>query len=179
MSIDLACSHYSELLVEAFDKLRQVSVGLLNAANASQAQFFDKAVLQRLIGPLNPPFGLRRVCADHFYVEFFHRSCKLCDGFPLQDLSLSRAKYGEFIRIKGQRSAVRAEILVRCIKVGKCSLSVCELKVHQAARRVVYEDKQCATISAPFEPVVRRAVYLHKFAQTRPSLSQLMNMRLS
>jgi hypothetical protein len=53
-------------------------VAFLHRTDSVESQFFDEAVLKRLIDLLDSPFGLRTVGEDELDTELIHGSAELC-----------------------------------------------------------------------------------------------------
>ena len=58
VSIIGTARHNGKTSIESVDKVGQESVGLLEGGKVVQAHFFDQAVLQGLVDPLDASFGL-------------------------------------------------------------------------------------------------------------------------
>ena len=59
----------TEAPIEVGAECFEVGIARRNARDVAQAQLFDQAILQGLISPFDPTFGLRRVGTDEFNVE--------------------------------------------------------------------------------------------------------------
>ena len=53
-----------------------------------------------------------------------------------------------------------------------------EVQFSETPRGIINEDQERAGWSTLFKPSIRRAIYLHQFAETRPPLAQGMHHRL-
>lgn len=69
MRIAGVCRRASELSIVAQEVRGEEGVGLFDGGDAFKPHRFDEAVLERAIGPLDPPFGLGRVGADDLDAE--------------------------------------------------------------------------------------------------------------
>ena len=63
------------------DERREEGVAFRQGCRPRQPQFLDQAVLQRLVGTLDPPFGRARIGADDVDVERVQDAAKL--GYPV------------------------------------------------------------------------------------------------
>jgi hypothetical protein len=51
--------------IEIFEKFGKIGIALLRVGNMEQTHFLDEAILESLVGALNPSFGLH--CQLHSY----------------------------------------------------------------------------------------------------------------
>ena len=63
--------------IEVFPELWQEGIGRVNVGDTLQTQLLHQAILEGLIGTLNPAFGLRTIRTDDLDVQFLHRPSKL------------------------------------------------------------------------------------------------------
>lgn len=153
----------------------QPGVGGVDGVDAGQAQFFDKPVLEGLIGPLDPPLGLRGMGVDGLDVE--GGEC----ARELRELALAvrgiDAEDAVLIGVQRHRAPMGVEIRPQGRHVGLGGLGGCEAQREKPPGGVVDEHDQCAARAPAFEPVMGRAVDLHKLAQRRPARSRRMDPR--
>lgn len=84
MGVDEALRRLGEALVVVGDELGHKCVGRVDVADRAQSQLLDQAILQGLVGPLDPPLGLGRVGMDGADVERLERARELGQlAFPV------------------------------------------------------------------------------------------------
>ncbi len=79
-----------------------------------------------------------------------------------------------FVAIEGGWFAIVGEISLGCLAVGEKALTFYKQQLHQLPRGIIDKNQQCALWSSPFEPIIGRAVDLHQFPKTGPSLPHLV-----
>ena len=85
--------------------------------DTAQAQFFDQAILQGLVGTFDAAFGLGGVGTDQLNVQFIQGAGELGDPIALQVIGMIDAKNAEFIAVKCQRASMLAQILLGRLEV--------------------------------------------------------------
>ena len=70
MSIVGTARRDGEAGIEIVDKVGEVGIALLESGKVAQAHFFDQAVLQGLIDPFDPSFGLHRQLHTYRTVKY-------------------------------------------------------------------------------------------------------------
>ena len=79
-------------------------------AHARQPQFLDEAVLQRLVGALDPPFGRARIGADDIDVEGMQGAAKLGHPVTAKRTRMIDPKDAMLVAVKRDRLAPGLQI---------------------------------------------------------------------
>ena len=98
--------------VEIFPELGQVGITGFQVRNPTQAQFFDQTILEGLVGPLDPPFGLWAIGTDELDVQFVHCTSKLGQtAGGSQGALLIDPKDTMFVAVESHRLAVTLQVM--------------------------------------------------------------------
>ena len=155
---------------------REQGVAFGQGCHARQPQFLDEAVLQRLVGALDPPFGRARIGADDIDVEGMQGAAKLGHPVTAKRTRMVDPKDAMLVAIKRHRLAPGLQIGAGRLEIGKGRLALDKLQMHQPARRVVDKHQQSALWPAVFEPPMLAAVDLHQFADAFAPRPRLVNL---
>src|SRR5215469_786273 len=155
------------------DESREESVAFRQGCRTRQRQFLDQAVLQRLVGTLDPTLGRARIGANDVDVERMQGAAKLGHPVTAKRTRMVDPKDAMLVAVKGDRLAPGLQIGAGRMKIGKGRLALDKLQMHQPAGRVIDKHQQSALRPAILEPPMFAAVDLHQFANAlapRPRL---------
>ncbi|MBP1881995.1 hypothetical protein J2Z50_000260 [Ensifer mexicanus] len=104
--------------IEVGDELRRIGIGRRDRVDAAQPQFLDQAILQRLVGALDAPLGLRGVGADDVDVELVKRSPELRQAAGSVLLgSMGGAEDAMLVAVEGGRLALLLQVGLRRVQI--------------------------------------------------------------
>ncbi len=98
---------------------------------------------------------------------------------PPPGLLRVHAEHRGLVAVQRHRLAVLLEVRAHRREVGERRLRLAEQELHQGARCVIDEHQQGAATGALLEPLVIAAIDLDQLAATRPTVSRLLDLRLS
>lgn len=101
---------HSELAVVEPDELRKIGIGILVIVDLPQTQFLHQAILEGLVGTLNPTFSLGRIGTNELNTQETQRAAELGNGLLMDTGGRIHAENAEFIAVEGHRQASGPEI---------------------------------------------------------------------
>ncbi|VGP55800.1 hypothetical protein SB02110_04989 [Klebsiella quasipneumoniae subsp. quasipneumoniae] len=150
-------------------------VSRVRRTDVTQPEFLDQPVLQREMRSLHAALGRAGVGADAGDVQLVHRATELRLTVAASRIPVVNAEHAGLVAVKGQRLAVLFQVAARGFKVGERGLGADEMKLHQAAGRVIHVNQQRAGRTAFLEPAVIAAVDLYQFANARAAVAWLLD----
>ena len=156
MSIMLGAGWDSEAPVEVQDELGQVGIALLHGGDAPQAQFFDQAILQGLVGALDTSFGLGGVGAQDLNVQLLHGPSKLGQALCFAHAGLIDPENAMFVAVEGHRLAMTRQIDLHQLGVRVKAFLFDKQQSAQLPGRIVNGYQQVAGWTPFLKPGVRR-----------------------
>src|SRR5713226_94707 len=164
---------FGETPVVVGAELAQDSVGGVDVVSASQAEFAAQAILQHAPEALDATFGLRAVGGDEGDTELFQGAAELgglafaSELFVDGPVVVVADEDAAVIAIKSERHAVAAQQVFQQAEIAERGFRREELGGEDFAGGVVLHAESGELRATTFEPVVRAAVELHEFAETR------------
>src|SRR6266478_1071102 len=165
----------AEASVVVGQKTRQQFIAGANRTDAVKPQFLDQAILQGLVGTLDPTLCLRRVGAQNVDVEGVQSPSELGHAVALDRARAVDPKDAVLVAVERDRLAMRLKILAGRLKVVEGRFRLDELQMHQAAGGVVDIDEQGALWAAVLKPPMLAAVDLHQLTQAIAPRARLMD----
>ena len=172
-----------EAAVVIGDELAQHGVGGVDVGRFGQPQFASEAILQHAPETLDATFGLRAVSGDEGDAQLFQGAAEL------RRLAFSRELFldgpavvianedAAVIAIESQWHAEAAQQLAKQAEIAERGFPRKELGGQDFTGGVVLHAESSEPWAASFEPVVRAAVELHKFAEARGTPAALAMRR--
>jgi hypothetical protein len=99
----------------------------------------------------------------------------LRDTIATTRLRLIDAEDGVLVTVECDGLAMTVEISASGFKVTEGRLRVAEVKLHEPTGGVIHVDKQRATSSTLFEPLMVTAIDLNEFTHAGPAIARLLN----
>ena len=122
MGVGGVVGQHREAPVEIGNELRRIRIGPGPVRDAQQAQFFDQAVLQSLVGAFNAALGLGGIGADDLDVQLLHRAAKLGQTRARNGVFRIDAEDAVFVAVKGARLAVERQVALHSGTVAEKAL---------------------------------------------------------
>ena len=110
---------------------------------------------------------------DRFYIQPLHHPSELRLPIPALRVLRIDPENPMPVRIKCQRTAMRQDVIPKCLQIRPRRLGRHETQGRQTARRIVDEHDQRATRAAILKPRVRASVDLDQFAKPRTPFPRL------
>ncbi len=170
---------FGETAVVIGDELAQHSVGGVEVGSLSQAEFASEAILQHTPEAFDAAFGLWAVGGDEGDAELLEGATELGRLAFASELFFDRPAVviadedAAVIAVKGQRYAVAAQQLAKQAEIAESGFGRKELGGQDFAGGVVLHAESGEARAAAFEPVVRAAIELHEFTETRGTQAAL------
>lgn len=141
-----------ETTVVVRHKLSSKGVGSVRRTNARQPELLDQPVLKREMRMFHAPLGKTVVGADTGDVQLVRRAPGLRLAVAAGRSFIVDAEHAGLVVVKRQRLAVKLGIDARGLKIGESRLVADEMKLHQAASRIIHVNQQRAGLAAFLKP---------------------------
>ncbi len=139
VSILFAAGGHCKAPVIVLDKRRQPGVSCFNIRYALQPQFYDKAVLQRLVGAFHSSLGLRGISMDGCNIQRFQNTTELGEFAFMVRMILTEDAV--FVRVVGNWPAVLLQMLACRLYVGLGGLCRSKVQRKQSSGGIIDIDQ--------------------------------------
>ena len=113
MGVILASGLDCKAAIEIVHEFWQEGIACLPVRDATQTEFFGKAILEGLVDPLNPAFGLRGIGTDDLDIQCLHGPPKLGQGVRRAYRRLIDPENTMFVAVEGDWLAAAGQIAFR------------------------------------------------------------------